>query len=144
MDSLDPRLANIFDPCEKDNPGNTSEPCHPELRLVFQPVLNDSLGLRATDAAIHLIFDLGGYEYLVVESLAALKAASPNPTAGITLGTHPGFSGNGISGAWATDLITLVKSFAGRQRLTIASIIINDGSNEWRFGRAAVAVAGGA
>lgn len=102
-------LSARFDMC-----GGSPVACHPELRLVMQPV--DS-GL-ARDSALHLFYRLTDEDAVeVVRSLRVLRALAPEATLDGALDVHPALVAQGVDGAYGTALRELILRFAGEQNL---------------------------
>jgi hypothetical protein len=94
--------------------------CRPQLRLVGQPQLNGNF----VDATVHLFYELTEVELsAVVLRLRTLKQSAGIATDCRPLGVHPVMSAQGLSGAYATDLKTLLLDYCGDSNLSRVAVM---------------------
>lgn len=127
-------VAARIDPCFPTLAFLQSNPsaCRRQLRLVAQPVMDQSQG-GDDDAAIHIMFDLTEAQFadLAQRWTAPLK----NQVGGHTeaLGVSPTLTKEGLGGAYATLLKGLIKEFGGPT--TLSQVTFMDGRfANWQFG----------
>lgn len=102
-------LAIRFDPC-----GGPRTDCHPEIRVVMQPV---NAGGVARDSALHLFYRLNASEMTaVVAGLRAAHALAPEAE-GSPLDVHPSLVAQGVEGPYGAALRALVLQHVGAENL---------------------------
>lgn len=125
-----------FDPCAKVMPTDTT--CGGELKLIAQPLGESSSGrITASDDALHLIYHLNSEQILrIARKLYELKTMDAAiSTNGAALNIHPIMAAQGLEGAFAKGLRTLVIEFAQEGNLKEATAMLRLNANEWRFAR---------
>lgn len=134
-------VAARLDTCAKVLP---TGPCETELRLVSQPMMHFSDSALGADNALHLIYHLSadqGKE--VAKILYDLKTQDPNmSTNGKPLDIHPIMAAQGLEGAFAQGMRTLVTTYARETNLKEATAMLRLNAKEWRFVRSLPNAAG--
>lgn len=103
-------LSLRFDGC-----GGPRDDCHPQIRLVLQPLRDDGL---ARDSALHVFYRLGPASMgEVVGALRRMRALAPGLTDG-PLDVNPALAAQGVMGPWGAALRELLLRHIGEQRLT--------------------------
>lgn len=130
-------VALRFDPCPGALlPAKTPADCRPDVRLVFQQLAADGSAVAATDGAIHAFYELSNVEFQrVLNDLRATRAASPDALL-VPLGVHPTLGREGVSGAFAKHLKSLITSVAGLGtlvRVTHFEHLLTSAGQRWRF-----------
>lgn len=110
--------------------------CRKQLRLVAQPVTYDLLLPSTQDATIHLFFDLGDADWADVRTTVdELHALANGATRGKPLDVHPVLKAQGLNGAYATKLKSLITRLCGAQTLTrVAFMRLVQADLAWSFG----------
>lgn len=124
-------VAARIDPCFGDE-----TPCRPQLRLSMQPIGVDTFDgeVKADDAALHLLYKLTAAEFnALLGELDTLKLG--RDTKG-PLAVHPIIKAEGLRGAYAEAIKTLILRYAGDNNLERATFmqLQNFNLNEWVFG----------
>ncbi len=127
-------LALRLDPCFGPLDGSA---CMPQLRLVFQGLsVTPEGGVQADDGAVHVFVKLDDAELLrtVKQVLALKEAAGGYPDA--PLGVHPILAKQGLGGAFAQGLRSVVLEHAGASRTVRVTFfkLLNAGVSTWSFG----------
>ena len=103
-------LSLRFDGC-----GGPRDDCHPEIRLVLQPLRDDGL---ARDSALHVFYRLDTASMgEVVGALRRMRALAPGLTDG-PLDVNPALAAQGVMGPWGAALREPLLRHIGEQRLT--------------------------
>lgn len=123
-------VAARLDPCfPKFEAG---APCRAQVRLVLQP-FETSSGFAATDAAIHLFFELPEEEFTTL--LGATTSAQTASDAAGPLRVHPTMEKEGLDGPAATLIKGAILNRAGEGRLSRVTFMQLGGQgNVWIFG----------
>lgn len=126
-------IAARLDPCANRL---TDQPCHAEVRLVLQPLTADGGATSAADAAIHAIYGVEAGEFArVIAALRVLGDGEPELAHDHGLGVHPVMAREGLDGAYARGLRTLLLSAVGEGRLRRLTFMQLSGrANVWIFG----------
>ena len=130
------RIVGVrVDPCEMVAP---AMPCTAQLRLVAQSFSN---GSSTDDNAIHLVYAIPEADVSqLLRDLVHLKTANASTTTNRkALGIHPVLKKQGLGGPFATELRTLVTTYAGKAASQNVTIMVTLNAGEWRFGAGAVA-----
>lgn len=127
-------LALRLDPCFGPLDGSS---CTPQMRLVFQGLSVTPEGrVQADDGAVHVFVKLDDAELLrtVKQVLALKEAAGGYPDA--PLGVHPILAKQGLGGAFAQGLRSIVLEHAGAARTVRVTFfkLLNAGVSTWSFG----------
>ena len=130
-------VAARVDPCFPGLVSDEAE-CRPQLRFVLQPLWESEPDVaHAQDAALHLFYELTRAElFAVLQGLADLGAVAPECTAEAPLGVHPALAAQGLDGAYARGLKSLLLAHAGAASLEQMTFMAVEGLNNsvWRFG----------
>jgi hypothetical protein len=131
-------VAMRLDPCFAVlAPSLTGDGCEAQLRLVMQPISEfaSSTGAHpAFDASVHTFYRLTRPEvYALKDALVALRLASSGGEHLGPLAPHPLLVAQGLGGAYATGLRTLIVGAAGASNLSRIATMSSTGSAEWRF-----------
>jgi hypothetical protein len=132
------RIVGVrVDPCEMVAPGM---PCTAQLRLVAQSFS----GTTTDDNAIHLVYAIPeGDVAPMLRDLVALKTSNPSTTTNKkALGIHPILKKQGLTGAFAAGLRTLVTTYAGKAASQNVTVMFTLDAGDWRFGAGTVATDG--
>ncbi|MGV3623404.1 MAG: hypothetical protein ACO1OB_21470 [Archangium sp.] len=121
------------DPCFPKDAENSA--CIKQVRLVAQPVTFTPLA-STRDATIHLFYDLSDDDWAqLISAVTELKAMANGATAGLPLDVHPVIRREGVNGAYATKLHSLVTRLCGAQNLSrVAFMRLLQEDVAWRFG----------
>lgn len=127
-------VALRIDPCFGPIDGAA---CAPQLRLVFQGLAASSEGtVQADDGAVHVFVKLDDAELLrTVKQVLALKEAAGG-YADAPLGVHPILAKQGLGGAFAKGLRSIVLEHAGAAKTVRVTFfkLLNAGVSTWSFG----------
>lgn len=128
-------VAARIDPCV----GNET-PCRAQLRLSMQPIGVDSFDgeVKADDASLHLLYALTNADFnALLDELDTSKREllGERDTKG-PLAVHPIIKSEGLRGAYAEAIKTLLLRYAGDQNLERVTFmqLQNFNVNEWVFG----------
>ena len=103
-------LSLRFDGC-----GDPRDNCHPQIRVVLQPLRDDGL---ARDSALHVFYRLDTAAMGdVVGALRGMRALAPGLTDG-PLDVNPALAAQGVMGPWGAALRELLLRHLGEQRMT--------------------------
>lgn len=103
-------LSLRFDGC-----GGPRDNCHPQIRVVLQPLRDDGL---ARDSALHVFYRLDTAAMGdVVSALRGMRALAPGLTDG-PLDVNPALAAQGVMGPWGAALRELLLRHLGEQRMT--------------------------
>ena len=124
-----------IDPCF---PGiaNPPEPCHFQIRMVWQPMFQVGANLEAMDAAVHTFYELTSGEFTELsQKIAVLNAKSGLSTKGLPLGVHPLIASQGLSGSYWQELSSIILSYTGEARLVRFTFMSSSTADMmWDFG----------
>ncbi|MBM4380235.1 MAG: hypothetical protein FJ086_13215 [Deltaproteobacteria bacterium] len=117
-----------LDPCFHEGSDTT---CHPQLRLVLQPVFDEGSGQTSLDAAVHLFFRGSSEEVLAaVQSIGVARVERGVAADFLPTVPHPGFG----DGAFRTRLKSALRPFLAMERLVRVSQMGVHASHEaWMF-----------
>jgi hypothetical protein len=128
-------IAVRFDPCFTVS---LSSACQPQLRLVFQALQDDAHRDRGThDGAVHALYNLTAEQRGdVIARLRALAAEAPQNRPYVPLGISPALAAQGMDGAYATGLGTLIADHAGASNLARMTFVTRTSSRQgqWELG----------
>jgi len=133
------RIVGVrVDPCEMVAP---AMPCTAQLRLVAQSF---SSGTATDDNAIHIVFGIPDADVpQLLRDLVHLKTANASTTTNRkALAVHPVLKKQGLTGPFATELRTLVTTYAGKATSQNVTIMVTLNAGEWRFGAGTVGTDG--
>lgn len=110
-----------LDPCSARKGAGT---CTAEVRGVFQAVYDDAgtsgpgpAGFAAKDGAVHVTYDIGGGELVVMmKQILTLKAAEGGLALQV-LGPHPILAKQGLGGGFAKGLRAIILEHVGMARI---------------------------
>lgn len=126
-------VALRIDPCFAQLEPGTGE-CLNQLRLTFQPLRWSGTETIAADAALHVFYSLTRPELTrLVKALIDLRRDNADGTPLGRLQPHRLMVAQGLDGPMATGVRTLVRTFAGEQRLTRLAAMDSQGSIQWTF-----------
>lgn len=130
-------VALRFDPCPGTLlPAKTPDDCRPDVRLVFQQLTASGTAVAAADGAIHAFYQLSNADFQrVLDGLRATRAASLDAPE-VPLGVHPTLAREGVSGAFAMQMKSLISSVAGLGtlvRVTHFEHLVTGAGQRWRF-----------
>jgi len=124
-----------FDPCF---PGvsPSGEPCHFQIRLIWQPLTEEANGVLAQDAAIHSFYELSESEFnVLLKQIATLNSSLGISVAGLPLQVSPYLQAQGYKSAYWQKLRSLLLSYTGEHRLSRITFMSQAAANEmWDFG----------
>lgn len=129
-------VAMRIDPCFPTLSHLDTDPasCRRQIRLVAQALYDGASGVRARDAALHLLYDVSADELdVMVHELVAMRGARAFDPAEI-LGVHPVLAAEGDSGPHGAMLRAWILSHAGASTLSQVTFLHGDGNFSWRFG----------
>ena len=110
--------------------------CHPQIRLVWQPLKEMSDFVSTYDAAAHSFYDLNQEEFKKLASdLKALKLKYKVQTHGLPLSIHPAMQNEKTRLAFSQELKNIILNYAGEKNLkqfTFMQFLTKD--IWWRFG----------
>lgn len=120
-----------IDPCFREH---FTDACRKEIRVVWQPVSFVAGRAIAEDSALHTFYPISDEEWpRALKDFASFKSV---PTAGLPLGVHPGFTKDGLTGAFARNFHRKMKSWIAQSRLaTLAVTLPSDGGTKRLFKR---------
>lgn len=124
-----------IDPCFPLEPPQIG--CQPQVRMVWQPIVLDSLGsARSLDAALHTFYNLSTTDFSsLVLQLESLKSKYGIVVNDEPLSVNPTLKNNGVGGAYAKELFSIILSQVGESRLSQATFMqLSGGENVWIFG----------
>lgn len=128
-------VAVRLDPCF---PGLGDAPCQNQIRLVVQPIglLEGGEGLAATDAALHLFYEVTRAEMAsLLQHVVDLRVASGVPRSDGPVSVHPALAREGVRGPFGDGLRSLLLAHAGRAALTRVTFMgLEQLGQRWRFG----------
>jgi hypothetical protein len=120
------------DPCFPSLVGAPSPSCRFQVRLVLQPIYEDTGQVYAEDAAVHVFYDLPSGDF--IELLSDLLELREHPLQA-PLSVQPTIASEGLSGPYATALRAAFLSKLGAARLTRMTFMQLGGErNAWTFG----------
>lgn len=123
-------IAARLDPCF---PALEGETCRAQLRLVMQPIADVDGQLLASDAAVHLFFELSQEEFTGL--LGDMTRAQSAEDAAGPLAVHPAMKSEGLDGEAAQKILASMRAYAGESRLSRATFMQLGGQgNVWFFG----------
>ena len=124
-----------LDPCF---PGvaNPPEPCHFQVRLIWQPQGQVGTSLTTLDAAVHTFYELSAQEFAdLTAKIAALNAKSGVSMQGLTLGVHPLIAKQGLSGPYWHELSALLLGYIGEAKMVRFTFMAEVTAEKmWDFG----------
>lgn len=124
-----------IDPCF---PGvsTDAEPCHYQIRMMWQPLVANGDTMSALDAAVHTFYELTPDEFRAMTAkIAALNTSSGAATVGLPLQTHPVIASQGLGGAYWQQLRAIFLSYAGEARFVRFTFMTVETANTmWDFG----------
>ena len=130
------RVVGIrIDPCFA---GPSSGQCQPQVRLVWQPLVERSTGATLTtdDAAIHTFYNIPTNEFNdLLNDLQKLKRENTFSSQGLPLGVHPGLNNDdkNVTFIKALEEVFLARiGFARVSRVTFMQL--SGAGNIWNFG----------
>ncbi len=126
-----------LDPCAGETVVTDAGSCESEIRLVVQPITVAS-GIGADDSGVHLIYRVSRAELnAALTDLVSLRNASGVDTAGIPLGPHPAMVKEGLGGAFAQGVNTVILKYVGMSNLYKVTEFkldaLNIGFTVWNF-----------
>ena len=124
-----------IDPCF---PGidPSGEPCRSLIRMVWQPLVQDSGTISTADTAIHSFYELSASEFdELTRKLSLLNSSSGVSTRGLPLQIHPALAGQGLPGTYWQQLRAILLSYTGDKRLTrFTFMTLEAPKTMWDFG----------
>lgn len=125
---IDPCFANI-------GPIATPSSCQNQLRLVFQTFYLEDGRVKVGDNAVHAFYSLRRDELVsLVSEMVALRRAQGQDADLGPVAVHPILLEQGMKGAYANGLETIIARYAGEQNLSRFTMFTSfDGHPLWPF-----------
>ncbi|MBP6629376.1 MAG: hypothetical protein KBG28_09230 [Kofleriaceae bacterium] len=131
----DLRLVGLrLDPC------SARAGCSPEVRAVFQPLLEldqPTPGVHAADAAVHVFYDVPLDELVALQRDLLVLKTQHGAGADYTqpLGVHPVLAAQGLDGPFAQGLRPLLLDALGADRIARVTVFTHEfpDSDAWTF-----------
>lgn len=130
-----------IDPCFPEGDPARPKVCHPQIRMVWQPMEERRLGhgeyeLHPSDAAIHTFYELSATRFeSFARGLQELKKKHRVATQGLPLTVHAKLREQGNSGEFGREFRAWILRFAGEENLTrITFMTVIGGGTQWHFG----------
>jgi hypothetical protein len=104
-----------LDPCFRDR---FNEPCKSQIRFTWQPIVNYAGKWTAIDATLHTFYTLSSRDWrLMMGEWNALRTRYASLTAGQPLQPHPALVKEGLKGAFAHGLRSILSKYATWDRI---------------------------
>jgi hypothetical protein len=123
-------VAIRVDPC-------FSNPCRPQLRLIWQPLsARETSEFSTLDAASHTFYDLTSDEFdSLARALRDLNESGDPADRLLPLGVNPRLAREGLQGPYWQKLKSLILTYAGERNFSRATFAALRGhGSSWRFG----------
>jgi len=105
----------------------------PQIRMIWQPVIEVGGQVVTQDAALHSFYELSVDE--MKDLLIALEALKSSGRTHAALGVHPVIEDEGLNGVYFNKLWSVIKKYTGEKRLSRVTFMqVNLPENIWTFG----------